>query len=596
MIKKKSHFLIILFFSLVFIWLYFVISHLSSIGYFSATLEDGLSEKFLGDYRGDPLLKGDIVSFDYPSRYPMFGMVEVKFNAFNRVSDDVLEFRIKKPGTEDWYYTGQYKADQFQSDEVFPFGFPIINDSSGKNYYIEIESLNGATESSVAIKSPLYKSVVVGKHVFTREQLSSSPKLLVYFSYHKILNILNNPEHFFHLLLYSLPLIFFIMYSLVGMSLGLYSLVIFISVAVDIMSMDIYYSFFIISVMIAWILNVRRHKVSSQVSVALALALITVSVPLNLAGFKLIQDRMTVWSYMFLSFGVIQIVYEINIKPAFRLSLLDYWNIIRIEWRNATVFTYLCLIGEVTIIAKNISNFNTKAGHRIAVDSLNNSQLVALIVYRFGNQMMENIIITSRALSFIIISLMTILNFILRYGPYAVFLWVSYSLYNQISHMVSFFQDFFVLNQISLFWSKVGTRLSVLLLTAVVIFYFLQRKRRFLLKIYIAIALLIITGFLSEMIFSKVTFFRNDLLIWFISPSDTSEAWADVTVIGRNFNEMPSKGKVLIDGKEQRIIRWSDREIIFRTDPSTTRSGNLIVKTSKGRESDSIYFSYTGNK
>jgi len=586
MIAKKTNFVGIVFIFLIFVWLYFVITHLISIGYFSATLEGGLTDKFLGDYRGDPLMKGDVVLLDYPSRYPMFGMMEVRFNTFNRDNDDVLEFRIKKPGEDNWYYKETYKSIQFQTGKVFPFGFPVIADSNGKTYHIEIESLHGSTESAVSIKTPLFKSVIVGKHVFSMEQLSSNPKLFVYFIYHKILNILNNPEHFFHLFLYSLPLIFFTAYMMMGMNIGIFTAIAILSILADVFWIDEYYSFLIISVLLAWLLNTYQHKACPRVSISLGLVFLILSVPLGLVQIKIIPDKLAAWSYLLLFFGIIQTIYEAS-RPLVRsLSVLVFWQQVFLELKNALVFVYLCLMGDVRIVATRIDEIR---GNREA------SQMVALIIYRFDNVIVKNYIVTTKALSFLLVFAVQVQRYTVNYGPFVLLIWLITSLIGKVTRMKTFFQDYFIRDQLQLFWTHLGAYLLVLFLVVSLIFYISQRRKRFKVKLYLAILFLALYSYMSDELYSRTTYFRNDLVIWSVNPQDISEPWADVTVVGRNFKNMPSMGSVLIDGVPQRIIKWNEREVIFRTDPTTTTSGPLIIKTYQNKKSDPITFTYTGN-
>jgi hypothetical protein len=88
------------------------------------------------------------------------------------------------------------------------------------------------------------------------------------------------------------------------------------------------------------------------------------------------------------------------------------------------------------------------------------------------------------------------------------------------------------------------------------------------------------------------TRFRDDVHITGITPSTVSEAWLDVGIRGHNFAGMPFVGRVEIDGVEQRVIRWSDKLIYFRTQPNHTRSGELCITRQDGRESNCLPFEY----
>ena len=80
------------------------------------------------------LLMGDIVKGSFHSLYDNLGIVSVRFYNQDRDSKDTLIFRLKEEGNQDWYYQAEYKTDQFLPHKLFPFGFPIINNSTNKNY------------------------------------------------------------------------------------------------------------------------------------------------------------------------------------------------------------------------------------------------------------------------------------------------------------------------------------------------------------------------------------------------------------------------------------------------------------------------------
>ena len=68
--------------------------------------------------------------------------MKVKFNTFDQINLESLIFRIREKNSTDWYYQNKYKTDQINKEIFFPFGFPIIENSQGKVYEIEIESLH----------------------------------------------------------------------------------------------------------------------------------------------------------------------------------------------------------------------------------------------------------------------------------------------------------------------------------------------------------------------------------------------------------------------------------------------------------------------
>lgn len=97
------------------------------------------------------LLKGEKFVDEFIADSNHLGSISIKFNTHDRIVDDYLQFKIKDVNDNDWYYSNQYKVDQFQNNQYFPFGFPKIDNSLGKEYRIEIKSLAGAEENHLEL-------------------------------------------------------------------------------------------------------------------------------------------------------------------------------------------------------------------------------------------------------------------------------------------------------------------------------------------------------------------------------------------------------------------------------------------------------------
>lgn len=104
-------------------------------------------------YPSSQLVKGNVVRGSFRSQYNNLGWVGIRFTTHFRINEDTLEFRLKQAGENNWYYRGFYKTDQFQPDQIFPFGFPVIANSKNKAYVFEIESLDAAPGNGVSINS-----------------------------------------------------------------------------------------------------------------------------------------------------------------------------------------------------------------------------------------------------------------------------------------------------------------------------------------------------------------------------------------------------------------------------------------------------------
>lgn len=102
-----------------------------------------------GDY--PRLLMGERIRNTFTAAYDNLGTLAFRFDNHQRLNSDWIWFRLKEIGQPDWYYQEKYNTDQFNPDYYFTFGFPVIRNSSGKNYQFEIESISGTADNSISL-------------------------------------------------------------------------------------------------------------------------------------------------------------------------------------------------------------------------------------------------------------------------------------------------------------------------------------------------------------------------------------------------------------------------------------------------------------
>ena len=169
-------------------------------------------------------------------------------------------------------------------------------------------------------------------------------------------------------------------------------------------------------------------------------------------------------------------------------------------------------------------------------------------------------------------------------------LWSSILLF---SDCVKWYLDFFPNDQYRVFFAKTGWMLAVIYFVLVSIYIRSVRNSKH--KLLITLAILLLIWKVQKFVIDGTTSFKDSVVIMDIKPNNINEPWVDVTIEGRNFNELPFSGVVYVDGEKQRIIRWSDREIMFRTDPSSTKTGRLYVGREDSKSSNFLDFIYLGN-
>jgi len=89
----------------------------------------------------ESLLKDEVINFKFKSKYNNLGIIEILFNNHSKINNDQLIFRIKQSDTNDWVYKAVYDTAVMDEGQFFPFGFPIINDSKGKIFIVQIQSI-----------------------------------------------------------------------------------------------------------------------------------------------------------------------------------------------------------------------------------------------------------------------------------------------------------------------------------------------------------------------------------------------------------------------------------------------------------------------
>lgn len=74
---------------------------------------------------------------------------------------------------------------------------------------------------------------------------------------------------------------------------------------------------------------------------------------------------------------------------------------------------------------------------------------------------------------------------------------------------------------------------------------------------------------------------------------ESGPMWSEVRISGNNFGDAPfNQARVMVGGKPQRVLRWSNQEVIFVVDPINTPTGQLWVVNPDGKESNRRDFVY----
>lgn len=155
------------------------------------------------------LTKEVVAKGSFVAKENYLGIINVRFDP-QKNNDDQIIFRIKEKGNSQWYYEQTYHAVQFIKLPLFPIGFPIIKDSKGKAYEIEIYTKKGKI-NSVSL-DPTYPGFVL-RYFIPKTELLSNPKILLNFILNKI--YFNLKQEGIVVLLLSITMFVFV--SLIGL-------------------------------------------------------------------------------------------------------------------------------------------------------------------------------------------------------------------------------------------------------------------------------------------------------------------------------------------------------------------------------------------
>lgn len=133
-----------------------------------------------------PMLKNRKVRTTFTAPHNFLGTIFIHFNSHNRFVNDWIQFRLREQGSDVWIYQNQYNTRDIKNLEMFPFGFPLIHNSKGRTYEIELISKNGTGGNSVEISAEA--STLQSKYQFPRNMIFSHPSTGVDFLISKISN------------------------------------------------------------------------------------------------------------------------------------------------------------------------------------------------------------------------------------------------------------------------------------------------------------------------------------------------------------------------------------------------------------------------
>lgn len=265
-------------------------------------------------FQTSELLKGQKITGNFKAKENSLGIVAVRFNTHTRINEDSVIFRIKQKGESFWYYKNSYKVDQFQPNSFFTFGFPVINNSKGKTYEFEIESVHGKSGNAIALS--VIEPSFMAKHQFFDEKYTAR------YVIKKIINSFSNTDFIFHSIFYFLPLVFYILFVLLNLKFisKLRALLILNSIVIvlDIFNfINLHSSGALVFLILGFLtIQVRYYKIESRVLFSTVLLFFLFSPIFLLLNKDIIAERLIIWGILILFVSLIIEISKLN--PPFK--------------------------------------------------------------------------------------------------------------------------------------------------------------------------------------------------------------------------------------------------------------------------------------
>ncbi len=266
--------------------------------------------------------KGESVTGSFIAKDDRLGIVSIRFNTFIRINDDILIFKIKEKGATNWYYENVYRVDQFQPDDFFTFGFPIIKDSKGKEYEYSLTSTLGESKNAVAI-SPI-EPVVVTKYQFTKKELLADKNLFIPHFWKKFLNSFSSVDFFVSSLVYLFPFVLYVLWHyplrpfLIFFSgrfprfkyIIKFHLVVALILGIIVVNIifvrELSSQIGTLILVISWVIIARKYSFKSTTTFLFAIVFLILIPIFSLFGQDEIAERSATWLYYFIIIGILQ--------------------------------------------------------------------------------------------------------------------------------------------------------------------------------------------------------------------------------------------------------------------------------------------------
>jgi hypothetical protein len=276
-------------------------------------LSQNLSQSSFTNIPNGALLKNEKITGSFVAKENNLGIVSIRFKQELRIpykDEDTLIFRIKEKGANTWYYSGKFMSGLTFDVPFLPFGFPVINNSRGKTYDFELESLSGNTQNGVVVSDNLPN--LVAKYQFSKSELTGDKKALIIFGGKKFTEAIQNLDVLLAAVIYLMPLLlYFVVLSMrLKSTYGLYaSLLLLMIIIYDIFRLQTSNDLLYVIAMIVWIITLKLQRKTAVYTFLVAIGFIVITPFFYSIGDVTSGLKATSWGYAFFTCGALQLVF-----------------------------------------------------------------------------------------------------------------------------------------------------------------------------------------------------------------------------------------------------------------------------------------------
>jgi len=336
--------------SLFFLWVGLTLWYIVIFDQSALVLSYNHGEANFTSITHERLLEGEKLKGEFVGEDDNLGIVSVRFEKLPRIpyhQEDRLVFRIKEKGAEEWYYENVYMSGLTFDVPFLPFGFPPISDSKGKTYQFETESLEGNHVNGVILSDR--NPILVSKYQKNKEVLLSNPPKLAEFLYKKIMNSLSTVDVAYSSFIFSLPLIFYLIwisplkkYLIIPLSTFMFVkskllgkkilgkkfkyfastissvilhwmiTILVVSILIDILLLQIHNDLIYVSAVGLWLFLMYFYKKDCRASIVTGLGLLLIAPTAYELQNINTAEKASAWAFMFFSAGVVQAIFSLR--------------------------------------------------------------------------------------------------------------------------------------------------------------------------------------------------------------------------------------------------------------------------------------------